>query len=282
VKFRSIVALAFAFALLVPSTALAATQVVTPGEPGWYQADTRPPGTGTFELGPATPPLGSGSFELDTFGSSSEKVQYLTDRYDGVALADVSGIGYSSYRDPASTPGVALVALNLRVDLTGDGAPDAYMVYEPYQDQGNAAIQTGTWQNWDAYRGGAALWWLNTGDGGCGQATPCAWSDIVGDFPGATIEEGTSCGPGNVTTPCPGSLGLNQGSGNAGTISNADALYVEVDGDRTTFDFEVSEPAPSSKDDCKNGGWMTYTVDGEPAFKNQGDCVSSFAPGRNK
>jgi YVTN family beta-propeller protein len=30
-------------------------------------------------------------------------------------------------------------------------------------------------------------------------------------------------------------------------------------------------PGPTSKDQCKNGGWKTFT---NPAFQNQGDCVS--------
>ena len=30
---------------------------------------------------------------------------------------------------------------------------------------------------------------------------------------------------------------------------------------------------PTSKEQCKNGGWMTFT---NPTFKNQGDCVSYF------
>ena len=31
---------------------------------------------------------------------------------------------------------------------------------------------------------------------------------------------------------------------------------------------------PTSKDQCKNGGWHTF-----PVFKNQGDCVSFVATG---
>ena len=178
-----------------------------------------------------TPPLGSGSFELET-PANPDKVQLFTNAYDGVALADIDGIGYSTYRDPASTGFIAgVAALNLRIDLTGGGNPDAYMVYEPYQDMGNAAVLTGVWQDWDAYRGGAAKWWINTNAGGCGQNTPCTWNTIVAAFPYATIEEGVNCGPAGVTTPCPGSLGLNQGSFNSGIISNADALYVSVNGD---------------------------------------------------
>ena len=96
------------------------------------------------------------------------------------------------------------------------------------------------WQNWDAYRGGAAKWWISTGAGGCGQATPCTWNTIMAAFPAAAVREGASCG--NATFPkpvCPGSLGLNQGSSNAGVVSNADALYVTVGGNTTTFNFET-------------------------------------------
>jgi hypothetical protein len=102
----------------------------------------------------------------------------------------------------------------------------------------------------------------------------------VAAYPNATIEEGVNCGPGGVTVPCPGSLGVNQGSGNAGALSYADALYVSVAGSKTTYDFEVR---PTTAADCKNGGWQNYGT----TFANQGDCVSYVAsrgknePGKN-
>ena len=41
----------------------------------------------------------------------------------------------------------------------------------------------------------------------------------------------------------------------------------------TTYTF--AEPVVlTSKDQCKKDGWKTST---SPVFKNQGDCVSSFA-----
>ena len=247
-----------AMAMIGASTAAAATVTVTPADMGssWHTADTRAPGTGIFELGPETPPLGSGSFELSTLENAA-KVQLFTNVYDGTLIKDIDALSYSTYRDPASTGFIAGVsALNLRVDLTGDGNPDAYFVYEPYQDQGNAAVLTGVWQAWDAYNGGNAKWWINTGAGGCGQATPCAWSTIVAAFPTAKIEEGINCGPAGITAPCPGSLGVNQGSFNSGIISNADALTVGVNSSSTTYDFELSLPdgdkdgVPDAKDNC--------------------------------
>jgi hypothetical protein len=49
--------------------------------------------------------------------------------------------------------------------------------------------------------------------------------------------------------------------------------YVVFDftGDLVVVDVK---PLPTSKDQCKNGGWQAYGV-----FKNQGDCVSFVATG---
>ena len=68
-----------------------------------------------------------------------------------------------------------------------------------------------------------------------------------------------------------------------GTIQAIDVL-IDVQGiaDLTniTVNGQVQVPAPTttptSKDQCKNGGWKTFT---NPAFKNQGDCVSFVATG---
>lgn len=46
---------------------------------------------------------------------------------------------------------------------------------------------------------------------------------------------------------------------------------VTLNDDVVTFDDQ-----PTSKDQCKNGGWMSFT---DPTFKNQGDCVSYVATG---
>jgi hypothetical protein len=51
-------------------------------------------------------------------------------------------------------------------------------------------------------------------------------------------------------------------SGLGGTVSGGDITVVDA------------PPLPTSKDECKNGGWRTFGV-----FRNQGDCVSFVATG---
>ena len=46
-------------------------------------------------------------------------------------------------------------------------------------------------------------------------------------------------------------------------------VNVAAEGDLVVHD---APPLPTSKDQCKNGGWRNYGV-----FKNQGDCVSFVA-----
>lgn len=47
----------------------------------------------------------------------------------------------------------------------------------------------------------------------------------------------------------------------------------------TTFDFEAEVDMPTTKDECKKGGWQDF----DGVFKNQGDCVSFVATaGRNQ
>jgi hypothetical protein len=75
--------------------------------------------------------------------------------------------------------------------------------------------------------------------------------------------------------------GGNQVAVPTGTIQAVDIL-IDVEGTADVSNITVNgvlqEPAPAatptSKDQCKNGGWKTFT---NPSFKNQGDCVSFVA-----
>lgn len=73
-----------------------------------------------------------------------------------------------------------------------------------------------------------------------------------------------------------GGTGIYSGASGSGTVNT----YEAVQGGPITGseDGTINTP-PSSKDSCKDGGWMTFS---NPSFKNQGDCVSFVATnGRN-
>ena len=61
----------------------------------------------------------------------------------------------------------------------------------------------------------------------------------------------------DVPTVCPSTLGIGLGTVLSGNIIVTDA-----------------QPFPTSKDECKNGGWRGFGV-----FNNQGDCISFVATG---
>ena len=63
------------------------------------------------------------------------------------------------------------------------------------------------------------------------------------------------------------------GAGGTGTfrLDTGWAPYGTVAAEFVATEILVS---PTSKDDCKNGGWTTFN---DPSFKNQGDCVSFVA-----
>jgi hypothetical protein len=82
-------------------------------------------------------------------------------------------------------------------------------------------------------------------------------------------------GPNGVTytfTPATIQAGGNQVPVPTGTIKSI-SILIDVHGTADISDITVNgvEQLPN-KDACKNGGWQNF----DPAFKNQGECVSSF------
>lgn len=135
-------------------------------------------------------------------------------------------------------PGFQLV-----IDFDGNGSADGILVGEPVY--GND-------------------WWLNNaaaqfvkdgapshtgGYGSTNHGTLAQWRTA---FPDANVV----------------AFGFSLGSGVQGDwVIDA----INFAGTRYTFQQDV---VLTSKDQCKNGGWVTSTL---PVFKNQGDCVSHFA-----
>lgn len=286
------------------ATAASSTVQVTPDDmQGWTNLDTRPPGFWELVDGPAQPPLGDGSLHLVT-PDGAAKASIANGDYAGTGLAGVDAMKYSTYRAASSTASpVQVPSYQLGVDTNGDAAGGfTTLVFEPVYNTDQGAIVPGTWQDWDAYNGGNARWWSTRAiDGQCAGATvQClrTWSQIVAANPDATLVYAA----------------VNQGSGNPGLDANVDAYEYSVSGNGTIWDFErvadgdgdgvpdgddncVDTPnpdqsdgdgdgigtacdspeAPTSKDDCKNGGYRNYN--GTNTFRNQGDCVSFVATG---
>jgi hypothetical protein len=249
-------------ALTQSISAVADTVVVTPGNTqGWSTADTRANGDVNF-VADADTPFGTGALSLTTGAAvaSQDKAQYL--HAANTPLADVTALAYWTKQVSASfVAGLPSYQLLIDADGTvGDGLGFTTLVYEPYNNFGNAAVLSNTWQAWDVNAG--TLWSSrnvaaeNVNGGlvaGGGGAPFYSVADVQAKYPNAVVI----------------GFGVNVGSNNPNWDTRADGVVFND----TTYDFEVTPYVASNKDECKNGGWMNF----QTGYKNQGQCVSSVA-----
>jgi hypothetical protein len=155
-----------------------------------------------------------------------------------VPLADV---GEPSL-DYTATSGIA-PGFQLIVDFDGTGGPDGILVGETVY--GN---------DWWASNGSAAF--VKTGapshTGGSGSENHGTLEQWRTAFPDAKVV----------------AFGFSLGSG---VLGDGVINSIEFAGDTYTFAAAVTL---TNKDQCKNGGWTTANA---PSYRNQGECVSSFA-----
>ncbi|TML88310.1 MAG: hypothetical protein E6G06_16450 [Actinobacteria bacterium] len=220
----------------VPGTALASSTVVVTGPDvgtvptkHWGLASQAGAYTTGFVTGPAVPPAGAGSLRLSVTGATGHISVYNYDH--GVAfagpdvmLSDIDALGYSTYRDGSSTQPGVVPSYNIEIDPDGPSTTSGFstLVWEPANNGGG--IVDNTWQTWDAYNGGAGIWWSTQAiPGVCAVSCYVPWSTIVANNPNATVKFG---------------LGPNLGSGLSGFSGNVDALKLGVSGNTTTYDFE--------------------------------------------
>lgn len=108
--------------------------------------------------------------------------------------------------------------------------------------------------------------------------TPGPYNSLnVGVPTGQTASVGTDDNPDNVfwSTSTPS----NYADGGAAGVGVFRQDTNWAPNGTVAFQITASAPTvgpPTSKDQCKNGGWTTFN---NPAFKNQGDCVSYVATG---
>ena len=188
---------------------------------------TRGAGTLAFVPGPGIPPLGCGSLQLATPTVADKAYLYNYDHV-GTELSDITGMGYATYRTAGSAAQVA--SINIEIDYDGSG-PGGYavLVFEPVYNLAQGTVTNNTWQTWDAYNGGNAIWWSTRAiPGVCANSCFVTWNDILANNPDAVIL---------------GGFGVNQGSGNPGLISAVDALTIAENGTTTVYNFEAFPPS---------------------------------------
>jgi hypothetical protein len=226
-----------------------------------YTRAGTPDTAGQFVTGPAQPPLGVGSLQLQT-NTGSEKVYLFNFDYIGTRLADINRLGYSTYRNSGNDQQVT--GLNIQVDYNGPDVAGGFttLVFEPVYNTDQGPVQDNTWQTWDAYNGGNAIWWSTRAiPGVCATSCYVTWNQILAANQDATIL---------------GGIGFNQGSGNPNLTVNVDALSIGTsgtDGSCVTYNFDPYRVV-TTKDECKNGGYNNVKDAQGNSFKNQGQCVS--------
>lgn len=262
-------AVACTTALAQPAT----TITVSPADmKGWVFFDD---GTGgpclpvsvcAMVVGPSTPPAGNGSARLKLVLSNERPtLGALLGQLAGKRFADLTALSYSTYKTTPTTAGdVLAIALQFNVDndvTDGDFGFKGRLVFEPYHEPSLGPVMAGVWQTWNTLNG---KWWLSSAGNParfpslvCSQSLPCTRAELQGHYPNIGIRD----------FPMQPNTVLKAGSGWTNFDGNADALTVGIDGTTTIYNFELG---PTNKDECKNGGW-------EGIYKNQGQCVSSFA-----
>lgn len=216
------------------------TEVVNPadlsttlGATDWHIAFTAGAATSGIVSGPATPPLGTGSLQMNTTAAADKR--YIMN-YDhiGTLLGNITVLAYSTYGN--STTLAPTLQLQIDPDGAGGGVPRlgggspvnfATLNFEPYHAN---TVTSGAWQSWDALTDGASVWASNiAGDAGNGtQANPATWAEFVAFYPAAVIS---------------GGFGANVGSGWATPFSgHVDELKIGYAGDTTIYDFDPAIP----------------------------------------
>ncbi len=255
--------------VLMASTALADTTVtVTPGSmDGWAFYSTNSSGivgtgTGTGQMvnGPATPPLGTGSANLNVGAANGDQsVQLRNSDWAGTKLSDLTALSYSTYA--TSYNGAQLPYLTIWICYTAScpGGRNDRLWFEPTYSSSTAGngnpftaqgpVALNTWQTWDTLTG---MWYSDSGSpnanafptdpNGPGDHAITLQQFMVA-FPNATIRNDTGQGRGGIRI----ASGFASSGDNFNT--NVDAFKIGTAAGTTTYDFELTAsavPEPAS------------------------------------
>ena len=145
--------------------------VVRPGAlHGWGVEFTTGSVRPGFVTGPATPPLGEGSFRYDTgapgAAAAGAKVELSNGSLNDQPVANLTGLRFDAYVEENDAGAVTQPYLNLKVDADNNGSIDTTLTYD------HTLIPLNTWTEVDTFDGTAtgAIGWFCTSRG-----QPAGW-----------------------------------------------------------------------------------------------------------
>lgn len=235
----AVTGLILAVTIMTPHASAVTAVVVSPDNMnGWWFFEEVPTASGTFLLGPSTPPLGNGSAQLTVNGTGREL--FGTFAFAGTRLDAITSLGYNTYRQSPSSSSAFAPSLQLDIDTNVTDANTAWqgrLVYEPYYTH---PVTNGVWQTWNPLdNAGTGNWWFSGAPGNavCPINNPCTWTELLTAFPNAGIRSaGTNTGATQFKAGGPWTNGF---------VGNVDAFSIGVSGVVTTYDFELL-PTPAA------------------------------------
>ena len=176
-------------------------------------------------------------------------------------VADFSGIDFEV---PAGTTFADLTALSTDFNVTDDDCRAGSPRFQINVGGKNVFVYLGPTPNFT----GCPAGWTNSGNLIASTDARFDLTQLGGPFYGTYADAVALLGSQVVT-----GIQLVVDSGWAFADGEQTNLVDNVVINDVTYTFTVT---PKAMDECKNGGWETFT---ELAFKNQGDCVSYVATG---
>lgn len=224
-------ALGFVFGTLITTPVMAGTIVVTStNSDGWTFSNADNSGTnasGGYEVGPDTPPAGTGSAEFTVGSANSSEVLYQI--ITPMSAANISALSYYTYMT-TSTAGSGS-EVNLEFDLYSGATYEGRLVYDP-----GLLLSTtyGSWNKLTPYTDDA--WYFTRSSvGGCSISNSqsyCTLSQAVADL---------NTDPGSIMLT---DIIFKAGSGQASFNGNVDDFTIN----NTTYDFEPAATVPEPAD----------------------------------
>lgn len=214
--------------------------VATDGQNKWFMYndtnDTIDNTLGTYVVGPATPPFGTGSVAFTLAASPLDRKNMATYRFSGTSLASITQMSFGVYSHSGVAGPSESPFFNFNVDFTGSsGTFQHRLVYVP---SANGATPQDTWNSYDVINGGNAKWqfsgavWPTATAGpdngvvGTPGTTTKTWSTILADYPSIRL------------LPVGGWLGIRVGEpGPTGYTGNVNFFSIATGGVPTVYEF---------------------------------------------